>query len=578
MAKTQTPLPVSYWELQKKQKAISTFLFFLLFIFYLVAFGLLLAVILLGLQVFLPGSNPFSSTNSALSAAVLILVAAVVTVINFGQARKTGSNYILSNLRAYPPDPDDRYHLSFINVSEEMKISAGLPRLKTYVIPSVNINSLSLFDQDNTPAIAVTEGLLAEASRDELQAVAAHEAAHIQKGDTFLLTLICSLTAFYEQFLDSLEKEPEDYQHFQLSRSGHQASPAPLAYVASSISFLLIKFFTMLVSQNRELLADATAVELSRDPAALARVIYKAWIANSYLGDTSILTPLFLVPPDSKETTDSRWSRLFSTHPPVEKRLSLLAGMTHRTVEEIKNEVRQQEKLRENSRQVIKASLESDYPEREKAILNLKEQAEIELHQAEVWEIKQAGGQWIGPFTLGALVSQPSFSPAIRVRNLKENRQGRALEFPQIRFALYRQAKNQPVEPALANRCPACQTGLQESFYEGVQIKTCPACSGQLIRMADIEKVLARQEYDFSPALKEKASLYQEALLNPGQRALIFPKKKPLPCPACGLQLVVKPFNYYYVFPVYKCYRCQLIWFEPDELEILQILFQNRDH
>jgi len=92
----------------------------------------------------------------------------------------------------------------------------------------------------------------------------------------------------------------------------------------------------MLVSQNRELLADATAVELSRDPAALARVIYKAWIANSYLGDTSTLTPLFLVPPDSKETTDNRWSRLFSTHPPVEKRLSLLAGMTHRTVEEIK--------------------------------------------------------------------------------------------------------------------------------------------------------------------------------------------------------------------------------------------------
>jgi len=48
-------------------------------------------------------------------------------------------------------------------------------------------------------------------------------------------------------------------------------------------------------------------------------------------------------------------------------------------------------------------------------------------------------------------------------------------------------------------------------------------------------------------------------------------------CPQCGLQLTVKPFNYYYVFPVHKCYKCQLIWFEPDELEILQILFQGRD-
>jgi Zn-dependent protease with chaperone function/Zn-finger nucleic acid-binding protein len=577
MAKTQSNLPLSYWQLQKKQKTISAILFIFLFIFYLVAIGLLLAVILFGTQLFLPGSNPFSSSHLLLSAAIATLLAAAATVLNFLQAKKDGASYILSNLRAYPPDPDDRYHLSFMNVAEEMKISSGLPRLKTYIIPSVNINSLSLFDRDNAPAIAVTEGLLAEASRDELQAVAAHEAAHIQKGDTFLLTLICSLTALYEKFLDSLEKEPEDHQGFQLSRSGRRGTSAPLAYVASSISFLLIKFFTMLVSQNRELLADATAVELSRDPAALARIIYKAWIANSYLGDTSILTPLFLVPPDSKEITDSGWSRLFTTHPPVEKRLSLLASMTHRSVAQIKDEVKHQEKQREDSRQVIKASSEDSYPEKEKAILNLKEQAERELHQSEVWEIKQAGGQWTGPFTLGSLISQPAFSPSIRIKNLKENREGRALEFPQIRFALYRQGKNQPVDPALANRCPVCQTQLKESFYEGVQIKTCPACSGQLIRMEDIEKILARQEYDFSPGLKEKASLYQEALLNPGKRASVFPGKKPLPCPSCGLQLVVKPFNYYYVFPVYKCYKCQMIWFEPDELEILQILFQNRD-
>jgi len=63
----------------------------------------------------------------------------------------------------------------------------------------------------------------------------------------------------------------------------------------------------MLVSQNRELLADATAVELSRDPAALSRIIYKAWLANSYLGDTTMLTPLF-------------WSR------PIQKKLLIAAG------------------------------------------------------------------------------------------------------------------------------------------------------------------------------------------------------------------------------------------------------------
>jgi len=95
--------------------------------------------------------------------------------------------------------------------------------------------------------------------------------------------------------------------------------------------------------------------------------------------------------------------------------------------------------------------------------------------------------------------------------------------------------------------------------------------------MEDIEKILARQEYDFSPDLQEKASLYQQAMLNPEKRTSVFPGKKSLLCPECGLQLATKPFNYYYVFPVYKCYKCQLIWFEPDELEVLQILFQSRE-
>jgi len=238
MATTQPDLPPSYWELQKNKGLFPTLLFIFLFIFYLVAIGLLLTIILLGGQVFLPGSNPFSSSNLFLYAAVATLLAAVVTVLNFLQAKKAGASYILSNLRAYPPDPDDRYHLSFINVAEEMKISSGLPRLKTYVIPSVNVNSLSLLDKGNVPAIAVTEGLLAEATRDELQAVVAHEVAHIRAGDTFLLTLICSLTAFYEKFLDSLEKKSDYQSGFQLSRSSQRVTSAPLAYLASSISFL----------------------------------------------------------------------------------------------------------------------------------------------------------------------------------------------------------------------------------------------------------------------------------------------------------------------------------------------------
>jgi Zn-dependent protease with chaperone function len=128
-------------------------------------------------------------------------------------------------------------------VAEEMKISSGLKALKIYVIPSVNINSISLIDSGNIPAIAVTEGLLAEASRDELEAVIAQNIAHIIKGDTFLLTMVCSLAYFYERLLEATEKE-EDYGKDVLARTRKQGAGQPLIYLAGFLSNLLFHFLS----------------------------------------------------------------------------------------------------------------------------------------------------------------------------------------------------------------------------------------------------------------------------------------------------------------------------------------------
>ncbi|MBC7349753.1 MAG: M48 family metalloprotease [Candidatus Aminicenantes bacterium] len=575
MTESKKKLPASYWEIQKKQQRISALLFFLLFIFYFLTVALISGSILLSLGLFLPGFSLLSGPFFIKYLAIVISLSLILTLINFVQAKQRGVQYILKNLRACSPDPEDRYHLSFLNVLEEMKISSGLPLLRGYVIPTVNLNSLSLLGPGQQPAIVVTEGLLAETSRDELQAVVAHETAHILKGDTFLLTLVCSIAAFYQELIDSLDRQKEYSQPELKQTRGDKGLGQPLIYLASLFSYLLLNFFITIISQKRELLADATAVELCRDPLALARVIYKAQVANSYLGDSSVFTPLFLVPPDSRDIRETTRDKLFNTHPPVRLRLRLLAEMAHKNLKEVIEEVRAREEQRERARTRY-SPLEESRPEYQEKINKLQQQARENLEKDSIWLARNAHGRWEGPYVLGSLITLPYFTPATRIKNIKENLEGPARNFPQIRFALYRQLKKQPLDPARHDKCPVCSTALVEAFYEGVKIKKCQTCQGQLVAMAHLEKIFARREMTFPESLKQKARAYREALLDPNIKLPILKEKPPALCPGCGLQLTLRPFSYHYLLPVYKCYHCQVIWFEDQELELLQILIEEK--
>ncbi len=570
-------IPETFWEIQRRQSRISLFLFLMLFIFYLFTIGFLTGLVFIGFGAFIPASDFFHRSPFIKFSVLAVLISLTVTMINFFQAKKEGARYILNNLGAYHPDPEDRYHLMFINILEQMKLASGLPELRGYVIPTTNLNSLSLFDVDGKPVVAVTEGLLAEASRDELEAVVAHETAHILKGDTYALTIISSLVAFYEKLFDLSSKKEDELSQDVLSRRQRTGGWSPFLYFGSFMSSLLLGFLVTIISRNRELMADATAVELGRNPEALARIIYKAHVSNSYLGEASLFTPLFLVPPDSRDISDSLWDRLFNTHPPVLKRVQLLASMNHKTIKEIVEEIKQQETKRQVSRQKIDSA--EEWPEETKEwIKRQKEKARAELSEESVWLVKTPDKQWLGPMHLSELVSLPYFTPALIVKNLKNNQEAPAREFPQIRFALYRQIRNQPLQAELISRCPVCHASLSDTFYEGVKIKKCPVCQGKLVRMGDLEKIFARKEFDFSDKIKERAEKWRKLMFEPGHKKHISKEKRTAFCPVCGLSLAIKPFNYHLIMPVYKCLKCQVIWFEADELEILQSLVEKRQN
>jgi hypothetical protein len=95
-----------------------------------------------------------------------------------------------------------------------------------------------------------------------------------------------------------------------------------------------------------------------------------------------------------------------------------------------------------------------------------------------------------------------------------------------------------------------------------------------------MERILARREVTFSEDLLKKAEAFkQKFLLNPIKTKKINDaESERLTCPHCGYKMVPRPYSYQYFVPVDKCLSCYKIWFDADELEILQILIEASGH
>jgi Zn-finger nucleic acid-binding protein len=401
----------------------------------------------------------------------------------------------------------------------------------------------------------------------------AHELAHVVRGDTYYITLVCSLANFFERLRDALEPEDEA-QWGPETAQGRVVAPW-LVFIGLTVSSILMHLLSALISREREILADAVAVELSRSPKSLARAIYKAHLKNSFVGDFNLTyTPLFIVPPESKGEEDGFFDRLFNSHPPLMKRIELLAKSAHIKPSRVIEEVWEIRKKRERARTVVASSEDRRQTQTAKEPLA----APTQLGARNIWSMCGARGQWRGPYNLEELLFIRNFSPLIRVRNEQEGVEAQAREFPQIREALRKLGRKKPVDPAKHNRCPRCSVPFHDGFYEGVNVKTCPRCRGKLVDAGLMERIIARKEVGFSEALIQKAEEFRRRFMhNPilTKKISAGGRQKNI-CPDCGSRMLPRPYSYHYVVPVDKCLSCYKIWFDEEELEILQILIERR--
>jgi len=563
-----------FYQVQSQQWKKNIVLLFILIIFYFFAIGFVTSIFLLSFGLFFSGFGFFSGNFFIKLFITISILSVAISLFHLYDARKFGAQFIRRRLGAKSPDSKDRYHKRFINTLEEMRIAGGLPKVQPYIIPTYAINSMALIEADKSPSVIVTEGLLADFTRDELQAVIAHELAHILRGDAFFITLACSLANFFERLRQAVE--PEMASSGGIPPKQKATGGGLLLYLALTLSSIIMHLISTFISREREILADAAAVELSRNPKALAQAIYKAHVKNSFVGEFNLTySPLFIVPPHSRGKDDSFFNNIFNSHPPLIRRICLLTDMIPTTPAAIINEVMEIQKTREKSRVVLHSPEEKlqkklSFVEPPHALPSPKE--------GKIWLIRTPKGKWEGPHTLEELVYLRSFSPLIWIKNIQEQIEAPARDFPQVKNALVCIGKKKHLNPAKQNLCPRCNIPLKESYYEGVAIKFCPKCLGKLIDSAVMSRIITRKEVNFSDYLEQKAKRFQKKYMaNPFLiRKITGEKSKNILCPNCGAKMLLRPYTYYYVIPVDKCLSCQKIWFDTDEMEILQLLIEEK--
>lgn len=249
-----------------------------------------------------------------------------------GVAMSIGSYYrgdaiVLAASKARPADAVEDQAL--LNVVQEIALAAGLPVPRVYLIDDSAPNAFATGRDPAHASIAVTTGLLARLDREELQGVIAHELGHVRNLDIRFMLLIGILVGGIALLADIFVRSLW-FRGGRRSRSsggndggGLQVIMMVVAVVLAILAPIAARLVQMSVSRQREFLADATSVELTRNPAGLERALAAIATDREVLEVANRATQhLYIVNPIKK--FEARASGLFSTHPPIADRIDRL--------------------------------------------------------------------------------------------------------------------------------------------------------------------------------------------------------------------------------------------------------------
>ena len=257
-------------------------------------------------------------------------VAVGISILMSWGAYFSSDKIALSMSRAKPADEVEDRQLH--NLIEGLALGAGMPKPRVYVVEDEAPNAFATGRNPEHAAIAVTRGLMQKMSRDELEGVLAHELAHVKNRDTLVMTLAVTLVGVIILLADWMMRALWWGGHGRSDRNNSLGLPFAIIGI---VLLITAPFFAQMlqfaISRQREFLADAEAVVITRYPDGLIGALEKLRSDQTVVRTASKATAhLWIESPiarhaDEGSSKQGAWlNRMFDTHPPLEARIAAL--------------------------------------------------------------------------------------------------------------------------------------------------------------------------------------------------------------------------------------------------------------
>lgn len=209
------------------------------------------------------------------------------------------------------------------NLVENLCIQTGMSTPKIYVIEDDSLNAFASGINERSFAISLSRGIINKLDDEELEGVIAHELTHIRNRDVRLLIISIIFVGIFA-FIAQMAFRSLQFGAYSRRREKGNLPVILIAIAIAAVCYFIAILLRFGISRSREYMADAGAAELTKKPYALASALRK--IDQDPLIEavqSRDVAQLFIDNPSPEETGFS-FSNLFSTHPPIKKRIQLL--------------------------------------------------------------------------------------------------------------------------------------------------------------------------------------------------------------------------------------------------------------
>jgi heat shock protein HtpX len=247
------------------------------------------------------------------------------------QFRAFGGSYVAESVGAHRVDPNtpNSKLRQLLNIVEEVAVASSLPIPPVYILETQQLNAFAAGLGKDDAAVTVTRGCLDLLNRDELQGVIAHEFGHIYNADMKISMRLAAMVMgfFFVLYIAMrlLQFSPRQDSRDNAKNGNPLIIAALILTVAGTFTWLFGSILKAAVSREREYLADACAVQFTRNPDGIANALLKIGrqsSANQMPKEGMAFSHLYL---------DDRGglSEIFATHPPLKKRIEAIRGRTY---------------------------------------------------------------------------------------------------------------------------------------------------------------------------------------------------------------------------------------------------------